>query len=549
MVKYLFLFLLASSTFVITNMAQTTQKNAGLSTINELAIQGQLEFLASDWMLGRETGTKGAYISSDYLASLFKEMGLKPGGDFAAGGQRGRRGGATVQTERPKTYFQNFPLIETLQDGDPECALVKKSGASVLTLPLQLGIDFTVATPGRSVEAEAPLVFVGYGINEPTYGYNDYARIDVRGKIVVRLAGYPGYRDPDSKAYAKFNATTPSNPAAIERNKDRWAIEAGAIGVVEVMRGFGASALRPSNIPFRYNEANYEGDEPFRTGQRIRLRRPESMGTGGLLKISLTQNLLDQLLTESHINIGLFEKTVAEKLRPSPIELDGQLLSVKSKISTKVINVRNVVGILEGKRTDECIVVGAHYDHIGEYRGFIYNGSDDNASGTVGVLSIARAMIQSGIKPEVTLVFCAWTGEEKGLIGSAYFADNPVIEKIHCYMNYDMISRVAPDDTTKTKCDYNSTSTMPLLQELAERHVKEYNLGLDVAYVSSEQPRGGSDFTSFSAKGIPIFLIHGKFTPDYHQFTDHADKADLTYMADIVRLGYLNIFELATKSW
>jgi Zn-dependent M28 family amino/carboxypeptidase len=194
-------------------------------------------------------------------------------------------------------------------------------------------------------------------------------------------------------------------------------------------------------------------------------------------------------------------------------------------------------------------VIGAHYDHVGQVRGFIYNGSDDNASGTVGVMTIARAMTATGRKPASTIVFCTWTAEEKGLLGSEYYADHPLISKILCYMNYDMISRTAPDDSTMMKCDFNYSSGMPLFRELTEKHIQYYSLKLDMAYQSSPIPVGGSDFSSFSRKGIPIFLIHGKFTPDYHQFTDHAEKAVLPYFTDIVRLGYLNIFELANKTW
>ncbi|MFA7410279.1 MAG: M20/M25/M40 family metallo-hydrolase, partial [Bacteroidales bacterium] len=188
-------------------------------------------------------------------------------------------------------------------------------------------------------------------------------------------------------------------------------------------------------------------------------------------------------------------------------------------------------------------------DHVGQVRGFIYNGSDDNASGTVGIISIARAMAASGVKPKTTVIFCAWTSEEKGLLGSAYYANNPLIKNIRGYMNYDMISRTDLDDPSGMKCDFNYSSGTPIFRELTEKHITEYGLKLDMAYQSSPRPSGGSDFSNFSKKGIPIFLIHGKFTPDYHQYTDHADKAVMPYFTDIVRLGYLNIFELANNQW
>jgi Zn-dependent M28 family amino/carboxypeptidase len=162
-------------------------------------------------------------------------------------------------------------------------------------------------------------------------------------------------------------------------------------------------------------------------------------------------------------------------------------------------------------------------------------------------MTIARAMMESGQKPEYTMVFCAWTAEEKGLIGSAYFADNPVIENIKCYMNYDMISRVAPDDPEMNKCDFTFTNTVPAFQELTQKHIQSYQINLDMEYNGSEMPVGGSDYSSFSRKGIPIFLLHGKFTPDYHQYTDHSDKAEIPYMTNIIKVGYLNLFELANN--
>ena len=162
-------------------------------------------------------------------------------------------------------------------------------------------------------------------------------------------------------------------------------------------------------------------------------------------------------------------------------------------------------------------------------------------------MTIAKAFMESGQQPEYTMVFCAWTGEEKGLIGSAYFADYPVIKDIKCYMNYDMISRVDPEDPNKNKCDFTYTNTIPEFKSLTEKHIAEYNINLDMAYKGSEVPRGGSDYSSFSPKGIPIFLLHGKFTPDYHAYTDHSDKAEIPYMTNIIKTGYLNLFELANN--
>ena len=116
-------------------------------------------------------------------------------------------------------------------------------------------------------------------------------------------------------------------------------------------------------------------------------------------------------------------------------------------------------------------------------------------------------------------------------------------------MNYDMISRTAIDDTTGMQCDFNYSSGLPYLREITEKHIQDYRICLNMDYKTSVRPSGGSDFGSFSQKDIPIFLIHGKFTNDYHKYTDHSDKAVLPYMKDIIKLGYLNIYELANRNW
>ncbi len=536
---------------VAQELSRDHQKSAGLAVINEEMLSAQLGFLASDWTEGRETGTRGAYMAADYIASIFLEIGLKPGGDYAVAPRQRTRTGQNEPVVRSRTFFQNFPLIETRAGEAVRCGWVKTLNGSKMTTWLDPKRDFSFTPGQRGIEVQAEMVFVGYGIKDPVTGYNDYKGIDVNGKIVIRLQGFPGHRDPASKGYNAFNTGDPASMVQIERQKDQWAAEAGALAVVDAGSGRGGSMINvtPANIPFRYNEPYWEGEEPFRNTPRTRLSRPQSPNQSGLARLSLAPGVIEEILSLAGIDRTAFETNVAATLKPNSRALTGQALELCAPVESRVIQARNVIGFIEGKNKEACIVLGAHYDHVGMTRGFIYNGSDDNASGTVGIMTIARAIIASGIQPEVTLIFCAWTAEEKGLIGSAHYADNPLIKDIRGYMNYDMISRVAVDDSTKMKCDYNFSSGTPIFRELAEKHIVEYDLKLDMTYQSSPQPRGGSDFTSFSAKGIPIFLIHGKFTPDYHHFTDHADRAELPYMADIVRLGYLNIFELCTTNW
>ncbi len=528
--------------------AQQPSKDKGLSAISEGVIKAQLDFLSSDWTEGRELGIAGAYMASDYIASMFKVYGLKPGGDnkpirFNRNMSREER-----QNVRPEQdYFQNFQLVEYGPGVEQELSVISTRNGSVKKSKFQYFTDFSVK-PGQTAQtANSQVIFVGYGISDPENNYDDFKGIDVRDRIILRLIGFPGHLDTSSEAFNKFRKFGLDRYGRYQA-KDKIASEKGVLAVIEFDPHNSIQKGWSSNVPFRFEDNGYEGDEPFRTDVRKRLSRPNSSLGNGLLTYQITTKVFYELTADIDFRLAEFEKATQNGIKTSiPFELRDKSVEYSTSVESRVIQARNVVGILEGKRKDQCIVLGAHFDHLGITRQYIYNGADDNASGVAGIMTIAKAMMATGEKPEYTMVFCAWTGEEKGLIGSAYFVDNPVIKDIKCYMNYDMISRVALDDPNKNKCDFTFTNTVPTFQELTEKHIKEYKINLDMEYKGSEMPVGGSDFSSFSRKGIPIFLLHGKFTPDYHQYTDHSDKAEIPYLTDIIRVGFLNLFELANN--
>lgn len=539
--RYIMILLAVLGLHSWTAQSQSSEKDVAMQNISEKVIAAQLEFLASDWTEGRETGEKGAYMAADYIASMFKVFGLQPGGDFVRAAGR-RNGGQAAE----RGYFQNFNLLEYRTGDDLAVSIISENGGSSQELILDPGADFTLTAGSRAIHLTSELVFIGYGFEADDY--NDFKGVDVKNKILVRLPGFPGHQNPDSEAFKKYAGEGPYAAYRIEREKDQMAAAYGAAAVIEWNAGGRGFRMTPDNVPFRYNETNWEGTEPRNPNPRSRLTFPGQISQS-LTRIVLAPHILEILMKESGIDVTAFEEQAEKKGKTASVRIPDKRIRVATSVESRIIQARNVVGVLEGRQKDTCIVVGAHYDHVGQIRTFIYNGSDDNASGTVGMMTIAKAMVETGVQPEYTLVFCAWTAEEKGLIGSAWYADHPLIDHIKCYMNYDMISRVAPDDPNKNKCDFQYTSTVPLLRELTENHIKSYGINLDMAYKGSEMPLGGSDFSSFSRKGIPIFLLHGKFTPDYHQPTDHFEKADLTYMRDIVRVGFLNIYELSTNTW
>jgi len=526
---------------------QSESKQNGLQTITREAIQAQLEFLASDWTLGRETGTEGEFLAADYIVSVLKSLGLKPGGDNRITIRTESSGSSSRSAIEPRSWYQNINFVESKPGSQQECSLIVRQGDSRQSFDLHYLIDYAVNPGNHSIDIEAPVVFIGYGIDHPKLRYNDFKNVDVKSKIVLRLAGFPGWTDTESAAYKKFTANS-DFLYTYDAAKNRSALERGALAVIEIKNGSGGLEPVASNLPFRYNASYYEGDKPFNPSDRTRMLLPGT-GTVPVPRISLSDRALNLILAQNGIEVSQYERDAMKGKTVLKKQAETIFLHLISSVDSRIVRGRNIIGILEGKDPSSQIVLGAHYDHVGQYQGFIFNGSDDDASGSVGIMTIARAMVASGIKPQNTVVFCLWTAEEKGLLGSEYFVSKADKGKIRCYMNFDMISRTELTDSTGRKCDYNYTSGLPLLKELAEAHIRDYDLALDMTWQTSEKPMGGSDFTSFSAERIPIFLIHGKFTPDYHQYTDHADKANLAYMTDIVKLGYLNIFELANRKW
>jgi hypothetical protein len=513
-------------------------------------VQGQLEFLASDWTEGRATGTRGAYMAADYIASLFKVYGLQPAGDMVSERptREERMAGKSPATYR--TFFQNFNLIETRPGENHELSLTETVAGGSRTMNFAYRTDFDVQAAGISTEINMPIVFVGYGLTDRENGYDDFKDVDVKDKIILRLSGYPGHMDPGSKAYKVMSSEWSSGRYALMRAKNNSASELGVAAVIEVDPGNESPEAWASNLPFRINSGNYEGEKPRASYYETRMSLPGNELPGGSIRISVSQRLLNELVKGSGVDLDAFQEKVKESLKPDSKVLAGKKLRIKTSVDSKLIRARNVVGVLPGKDTTGIIVIGAHYDHLGIHDGWIWNGADDNASGTVGVMSIARACMAAGEKPEKTIVFCAWTGEEKGLLGSRYFADHPYNDaKMLLNLNYDMISRDNTNDSLGNMCSMNYTKAYSVLQELTSKNIEAYDLDLDVSFRPAERPGGGSDHSSFAQKDVPVMYFMAGFPPEYHQPDDHIKLVNWKKMVNIIKIGYLDIWDLANTEW
>jgi hypothetical protein len=524
-------------------ISQVSPKDKGLQAITMDAIRGQLEFLSSDWMEGRETGEKGYYLASDYVASMFKVFGITPAGDAAMGGGRGFAMARSPQGNPPireKSYFQNFTLLETVPGGTSSLT-IRKNGSEFL---FEEGVDFTTGRGTISTRFDAPVVFVGYGLVDKANGIDDFAGVDVKGKIILRLSGFPGSSDNSSPMYKKLIGDNNRAQFEITTKKSDAVKNLGVAGIIDIT--LNTDIGRRSGV-YKFDNNMSPAENTTRTLPRMRLDTKEISTIP--VSLTVTEKIINLLLKDSGIDIPKYEKDAAAGLvKFKATVIPGTSAGVVINVKSRRINVRNVVASIEGENPNEYVAVGGHLDHMGMANGNIWNGADDNASGTVAVMTIAKAFAASGVKPKRTILFCAWAGEEEGLLGSEYFTLNPVIGKItdyRFYMNFDMIARDVAADTAKNMAGITYTKAYPKLEEISKTNKDLYKLNLKLNIRSADAPSGGSDYTAFSNNKIPVIAWMAAMHPDYHKPTDQVNLVNWNKMLSIIKLGYLQMWEAA----
>jgi len=546
MKKTIALFILSLAAWA--GFAQNKVKN-GLDAINEETVKGQLEFLASDWTEGRAVGTKGAYMAADYIASMFKIYGIKPFGDEIRTRPSRREMMAGISPKVSRSYFQNFSLIQYEPGDEQSFSLLTSGFGSENAINFGYQTDFNVRTGTVGQSAKAPLVFIGYGYTNKDEGYDDLKKIDLKGKIAVVLEGFPGHNDTASVAYKKFAPEGRFAQYRFAREKMRNLEKTGALAIIQISPDSDPTLSWSKNQVYQAKTNYYEADQPLSSYYDSRMALPEDTLTSNVPVFTVTSRVANEIIAGSGVNFTEFENSVANSLVPASKILAGKTIAFSTSVKTEIVRVRNVLGYIEGENKDEYIVVGGHFDHLGKHDGWIWNGADDNASGTVGVMTIAKAFMATGKKPEKSVIFAAWTGEEKGLYGSKYFVQDAVKKNmnVELNLNYDMISRDTERDTLKNQAVMNYTKANPELEETVKNYISEYEINLDVTYRSSEKPGGGSDHASFADAMIPVFYFEAAMHPDYHQPSDEIDKVNWEKMTNIIRIGFLSLWDFANS--
>jgi len=464
-----------------------------------VAARRHLSYLSSDIMRGRDTPSPELEQAADYLEGAFKGMGLQP------------INGLYSQTYNLERIDLALPAIITLTRGRD-------------TLRCAARTDFIpFEQTGEGTINDAPVVFAGYGITANEYGYDDYAGLNVKGSIVLLLRG-----EPDNTDSARFMGKKLTKYAWLT-DKMKVARMNGAVGVLVV------DALRTPRKPF---VSGYSWPSLFPAIARA--VRPVQLTdtTAKLPAIHIGERIVAFLL-DSITNVVSITRAIDSTLQPRSFMIDDVRLSCYIALDREEVSVRNVVGMLPGtEHPDEYVVMGAHYDHVGVGKpnaqgDSIYNGADDNGSGTASILLAAQALCSSVQKPSRSIVFVAFSAEEKGLLGSkAYVRAPPLpLDKCVAMVNIDMIGRCE-----NNKLSIGGNNRCPDLMKINEQENaasgRPFNLAYDI-----DQYFFRSDQASFAMKRIPVIFYFTGEHADYHKPGDEISKINMPDLVAITRLA------------
>ncbi len=513
----------------------------------EKALTETVKYLSSDELEGRGVGTKGIDQAADYIAREFEKMGLKT---QLFDGSPFQKFSMTISTRQGDKNELTF--IGPARDGQP--AEEKK---------LALGKDFNPLAIGGTASFDLPVVFVGYGITAKKLDYDDYAGIDVQGKAVLVLRHEPQQDNPHSE----FNGKEHSEFAPFTRKVSN-AYEHGAAAVIFVSDEFdlqktkqqlgkrwqaAVDELAESNVKFKALEKPTDedlrkhreqteklADQIKSFGGQIQAAEDPLLGFDGAGSEGESRNFsvlycrrgaLEPIVQAAlGTSLSALEQEIDKDPAPHSRPLEGWRVVGQTTVEHTQAEVKNVAAVLEGEgpHAEETIVIGAHYDHLG-FGGNgsadpgsreVHNGADDNASGTTALLEVARELAGRPQKLPRRIVFLAFTGEERGLIGSARYVRNPLIplDKTIAMLNMDMVGRL-----TDNKLIVHGTGTASELDPLVDQ------LGKQFGFEITKKPGGfgPSDHSSFYAKHVPVLHFFTGSHKDYHRPTDDYDKLNI----------------------
>ncbi len=492
----------------------------GLDAIDPVRLRADLTFLSSDALAGRRSLERGSEVAVEWIASEFAKSGLKPlVGD---------------------SYLQPVPIVEYTVDREKTTLTLHANGNTATYRAPDATGNFANETT-----ITAPVVFAGYGITATPLGYDDYAGIDAKGKIVLVFNHEP----------QEFLDSSVFNGRANTRytNATYKALNAAHHGAVALI------TMPDPNHPVQERARQV-------TAATARIP-PEALveGGAGIPAFTISARLGADLFAAAGKKPADVQTAIDSKPAPMSFAIPGATLDLHTALfERRQANSYNVAGLLEGSDPalkSETIVYSGHFDHNGIGPQGVFHGADDNGSGTVGVVELARAFAMNPIKPRRSILFIVFAAEERGLLGAYYYVSHPLrpLAATRAHINFDMIGRnEAADPRVQTEIDPDTTNELGLI---GTHYSPDYRavveranelVGLKLTYKwdrdSFNQVLFRSDQYPFLQHDIPAIWWFTGFHPDYHQVSDTADKINYTKMTKILKLAYIAGFEFADSA-
>lgn len=484
------------------------------NTITASDLSRHLHVIASDEYEGRETGKKGQKMTAEYLAAHFKNSGLAP----VNGG-----------------YFQEFPLRIQYPEG-VNFTLNGKEYKFLKDFYFMRGFEDTTLST-------AEIVFAGFGIEDEKYtDYPQKNMPDLKGKVVMYFAGEPFNEKKEISLIT--GSKKPSEWTTNWRLKLEKAKEKGAV----------AALIISPDI-----NKNIEMMRHFIEMPSMKLESEEEPSRQVLPNFTISEEMADAIFSPGKITSAQLRKKIVKRKKTKTIAAKADIF-IGMQRKTERLTSENVIGFIEGTdRKEELLIVTAHYDHLGKNDTTVYNGADDDGSGTVALLELAEAFSMAkkeGYGPRRSILFMPVAGEEKGLLGSQYYTDKPLfpLGKTIADLNIDMIGRL--DEKHKDNSNYvyliGSDKLSTELHKISEDANNRYTK-LDLDYTFNDPADKNrfyyrSDHYNFAKNNIPVIFYFNGVHEDYHKPTDEVSKINFEKMEKITRLVFYTAWDLSNRN-
>lgn len=500
----IFSFCLTLIGFIPSQSTAIAEDLAGVAT----RLQTDLAYLASDALAGRNVGSEGIAKAGEFIAKRFADLGF--------------------ETDKfDGTPFQEFAIPGPAVLGPAEKNQLKFVGVDGLR-ELKLEENYCPLSLGSSGKFDTDVIFAGFGITAPELNYDDFAGMDVEGKVVIVLRREPQQNDANSR----FNGTQNSEYAYFTSKELNASLHKVAAMIL---------------VNDTQTAEGRNGDQIMRVAEA-----GASLAKSKVPTIFCSRSVIDPLVKKSTgKSLSELQAEIDSTGSPKSVVLKDVKASGEVEIASKDVVAKNVIGFLPGKGNlaDEYVVVGAHYDHVGMGGEgslapgtiAIHNGADDNASGTTTMLEVARHLSLDKSDNRRGIIFIAFSGEEKGLLGSKHYVRSPrwPLEQTVAMVNMDMVGRL--NDSSLTVYGTGTAEGFdPLMDQLNE--ISKFRL--------DKQPAGfgPSDHSSFYEFNIPVFHFFTGLHNDYHRPSDDFDKINIEGMQQIADMVERLVIDLATRS-